>query len=270
LDNITRQFKNLSIRVRGFLGHDNKLWDRTCPNCKGMYSSYQHSMCPKCNTQLVYITTSKGKPMSVSEGTIYPAIGDAQKKADAQAVANRKNGMEPIWRFKIFSFADDNGVLAPPPEHMHLKTGAFVEIMIHNHQPIPSFFRTKDNKPMVEFMLMVYSGYGDTVKILKEKQANEVTASYPVDSQGNTKAMTWKNVPPDKADTAQLAAQVAALQNQLQALLAGGQTPPPPAQNVQPKAATTNAFTDVPGENEYPFDEGALGDLYGDDSFDPF
>jgi len=161
---------NYAITITGFLGHDNKLFDRTCPNCGGMYSSHHVSTCTKCGQPLTYITTGSGKPMSISEGTIYPSFTEKEKKRQAEAIANRKNGMDFIYRFKVFNFADDQGVLSPPKNHHLLKSGAQIKITIINHAIIPSWFLSGEGetkKAKVELMMPIYPQYGDNVKILR-------------------------------------------------------------------------------------------------------
>ena len=178
---------NYYLRVVGHLGHDNKLFDRTCPNCKGMYSSLQMNTCPKCSQALIFIKTGDGKPMAISEGTIYPSFGPKQKERDAQAIANRKNGMPSIYRFKVFSFADEAGTLAPPVGHHLLKSGSQVEITMVNHQIIPSWYLSKDdpNTPKVELMMMIYPQYGDGVKVMAGPKVAQNTTAITVDGAGH-------------------------------------------------------------------------------------
>ncbi len=190
----------------GYLGHDNKLFDRTCTACKGMYSSYEMSVCPKCGLPLAYITTTKGTPMAISEGTIYPAFSDKEKLRYTESVNNRKGGMEAVYRFKIFSFADDKGVLAPPLNHHLMKSGSKVKVQIINHEFILDGFMSKGETPKAkaEVMLMVYPQYGDTVEVQAAPKPNPAVT---VDVAGNA-------VPPDlsalKTELAQLEAKAAA------------------------------------------------------------
>ena len=176
---------NYRFEMVGNLGHDNKLFDRTCTNCKGMYSSYEVASCPKCGQQLTFITTREGKAMSVSEGTIYPAFGSKQKERDNNAIANRKNGMPAIYRFKIFSFADANGVIPLPQDHHRMKSGAMVKIAIMNHQLIPSWFMSKGtNQAKVELMIQIYPQYGDGIIVLRDAQAAQATTAMAVGPGG--------------------------------------------------------------------------------------
>ena len=176
---------NYVFGMVGHLGHDNKLFDRTCPACRGMYSSYGQSTCKKCSQPLTYITSKENKAMAISEGTIYPSFGPKQKKRDADTIANRKNGVKVIYRFKIYSFADESGVLSPPQNHHLMKSGAQVELAIANHEVITSWFMSKeDGQPRMEIMLMVYPKYGDYAKIISEPKASQNVTHVPVDTQG--------------------------------------------------------------------------------------
>jgi hypothetical protein len=176
---------NYHFEIVGNLGHDNKLFDRTCPTCKSMYSSFQVANCPTCGAALVAITTGEGKAMSISEGTIYPAFSQKQKERNARAIANRKNGIKPVYRFKIFSFADANGFIAPPQGHDRMKSGALVKLIIKNHEIIPSWFLTRENKPQVELMMQIYPQYGDVATVLKDAQVAAHTQGVAVGPNGN-------------------------------------------------------------------------------------
>lgn len=181
----TKYNTNYALRIVGNLGHDNKLFDRTCAQCKGAYSSYIVNTCPKCGHGLTYITTEDGKPMAISEGTIYLSQGPKTETRDKKAISNRKNGLTPLYRFKTFAFADDSGVLGVPKDHQNMKSGAKVEVTIINHQAIPSGpFVTKKSGQTIEMMLMVYEQEGDTVKILRAAEAAEATTPAQVNVAG--------------------------------------------------------------------------------------
>jgi len=195
MENQVRRKKSAlyAFKVVGDLGHDNKLFDRTCPVCRGMYSSHKLASCPKCNSQLVYITGGDGQPMAISEGTIYPALSDKQIRKDNAEIYSRKNGMRIRYRFKMFSFVDEHGVLTPPAEHSRCCRGAKVELLSMNHQPVPSWFMGKDHKnpeskakvPWVEFLVMVYTNYGDYVKVLTEQEYASMVVHHEVNSDGS-------------------------------------------------------------------------------------
>jgi hypothetical protein len=175
-----------ALRIVGHLGHDNKLFDRTCATCKGYYSSKLIATCPRCGKPLTYITTRKGKPMAISEGSIYPALWPKRKKEDLEAIGNRKNGMVPKYRFKTFSFADENGVLAPPTDHYKMLKGAQVDLTVINHGLIPSWFQTKEEKDVhVELMIQIYPHYGDKIKVTKPPKSAENTTAVPLDAAGH-------------------------------------------------------------------------------------
>ena len=178
---------NFAMKIVGWLGHDNKLFDRVCSQgCKGMFNSREHSVCPKCNGQLAYILGGKKKqPMAVSEGTIYPAIGKKQKERDAIEIGKRNNGLQPIYRFKLFSFInEDTGVLNPHEAHDRCRKGAKVEIVTMNHQFLPSGFVSKEGEAKVEILVLVYDNYGDYIKVLSEAEYANSTVTHPVYPDG--------------------------------------------------------------------------------------
>ena len=230
---------NYAFKIAGYLGHDNKLFDRTCAACGGMYSSRIQSTCPKCSKPLTYITSSDGKPMSMSEGTLYPAFGPKQEQRDAATVANRKNGMAPTYRFKLFEFMDEHGVLTPPQFHDECRKGAKVEVVIMNHQLIPSWFKAKDGTPKVELMALVFTNYGDTFKVLTAAQYADRTVSHGVNPDGSPASMGNEETD----------AKIAALQAELNALK--GVQPPAPVTNeeqLDAAAAVVNSTTIDPFE----------------------
>jgi hypothetical protein len=184
--NGTKRYVNIAIKMRGFLLHDNKYFDRTCPSCGGLFTSYVHASCPKCNQPLTFITAPNGKPMGISEGTFNPLLSEKTKARLERNLTARKNAVPIKYRFKIFSFVDDKGILSPPPEHMYMKSGALVEILIINHPAEATSFLTKELKPMVELMHKIYTGYGDSIKVVREPKAKaESTVAYKVDAAGN-------------------------------------------------------------------------------------
>lgn len=209
---------NYAFKIVGNLGHDNKLFDRTCPACrKGMYSSRKYSKCPKCGADLGYLTNSEGKAIAISEGTIYPAFGPKQEKRDANEVAKRKNGMPPIYRFKMFSFIDDHGVLIPPAEHDECRKGAKVEILTMGHQLVPSWFMGKNldgtKVAKVELLILVYTNYGDYVKVLTDQEYASKTISHNVYPDGSPAPIEIPVTP--VTPVTGLAADIAALEKRI-------------------------------------------------------
>jgi len=254
-----------ALKIVGYLGHDNKLFDRTCSKCGGMYSSKLVQTCPKCGQALTFITTKNGNAMTISEGTIYPAFWNKQKERDAQAIGNRKNGMTPMYRFKMFSFADANGVLSPPVDHFKMLKGAQVEILAINHSLIPSWYQTKGGDAMVELMIQVYPQYGDTIKVTKApKVATANTTATTVDGAGNP---VVPNTDAAVVEIARLKAKIAEMEGAATAPIptaapvaqaaAAAAAVIPPGAEVAPAEALNN--TEAP-----PWDEGTGSEL------DPF
>ena len=173
------------VRVTGRLLHDNKLFDRTCTQCKGMYSSYIHQVCPKCGAPLTFITTNSGVPMAISEGTISMSLGEGTRK---RVQDNIQYGpyVESEYRFKIINFGDKDGNLAPPSNHKNFRKGSIIEVCLVNHPiEVKKPFTTKEGKVKVELMMNVYLKYGDSVKVLKQAEVAEATVSTPVKNPQN-------------------------------------------------------------------------------------
>lgn len=158
---------NAEKRV-GRLAHDAHIFDRTCSTCKGMYHSATTAVCPKCGKVLVYMTTKEGKPLSITECTFYPLFGKATMERWAQDTAKRKGGMGAVWRFKMVSYADKNGVLAEHPLSTSLKKGATIELRAYNHPPFFTEFHGKGGALMVEVLYVILTNYGDSIKVLKQ------------------------------------------------------------------------------------------------------
>jgi len=161
----------IKLQIIGNLAHDNKLFDSTCSQCGGIYSSKETPTCPRCNKALVPIKAKNGRAMMVSEGTIYPLMTQDQKDAEAKARSKRKNSMEIVHRFVVMSFADTNTDIALEPRiHPYLLKGRQVMIEI-NHNPIISWFKANDGSIKCEKRLGVLPNSGDFIKLLGKKEA---------------------------------------------------------------------------------------------------
>lgn len=217
---------NLAMKIVGWLGHDNNLFDRVCSQgCKGLFNSREHSVCPKCGQPLAYILGGKKKqPMAVSEGTIYPAIDKKRKEKDALEISKRANGLQPIYRFKLFSFINENGVLNPHPAHDRCRSGVKVEIVSMDHQFLPSGFVADDGTAKVEILILVYENFGDYIKILSEAEYAKRVVTHPVYPDGT---------PAPVATGDPLADRIAMLEHKI-AQMTAVQTPQPPAQTSLP------------------------------------
>jgi hypothetical protein len=268
---------NLGILATGWLAHDNNLFDRTCSACGGMYSSFVHNVCPKCGSALTYIRIpGSQKAMCISEGTMFIALSKKQLEKDANAVKARKRAVPVVYRFKVFEFADDNGVLVPPAIHKRLRKGALVEVKTFNHQPVVTPFPSKEGEK-AEIMLMVFEAYGDRIQVLSDAKATDAVTPNKVDAKG-------ANVPvKPPVDVTAAMAQFAELQNKLGALLqtlAQGNVPTPTPPAPATKAATTVAASPADEleaaimDDDCPFDTAELeeaGQLFGDGAtVDPF
>jgi len=246
---------NFATKLVGNLGHDAHVFDRTCPKCKGIYYSLNTPACPKCGGTLTYITTGENKPMSITECTFYPIFGKATRERWEKDTSRRKGGLGIVWRFKIFNYADKNGVLADHPLTMMLKKGATVEIRCYNHPPFATGFLTKEGAPMVELMYVVFPNYGDQIKVLKQ----------PTNMAKTVEAATGAAAPvitQSAASTGAVSADViAAITAQVLATLQNKAATPALA---PAKAAAPVVNASVAATTEEDLDEQVLGSLYGD------
>jgi hypothetical protein len=253
---------NLGVVLTGWLAHDNNLFDLTCTACGGMYSSFKVRACPKCNCDLTYIRISATqKAMCISEGTMYPALSKNQLAKDAQAIVARKRAVPITYRFKLFEFSNDQGVLPVPAIHKRLKKGALVEVRCFNHQPVITPFESKEG-PKVEVMLMVYSAYGDKCEVLSDAKVRDAVTPVRVNKDGSPAPMGPVNDP---------MARLLAVQQEMNGLIAqltttqpGMQTPPPATQTAT-KAATAAvtvgpSIEEVLMDDECPFDPSEMDD----------
>lgn len=242
----TKKNVNYAFKIVGFLGHNNNIFDRVCEGeCKRMYFSREHpdNTCPNCGGKLTYIRSADNVPMSVSEGTIYPAFGPKQESHDLDAIIRRKNGMRPVYRFKMFNFMDEHGFLDAPEEHSRCKRGAKVEIVTVNHQLVPSLFETKpkDGSPSelrVELLIMLYENYGDRIKILTDAEYSDKTHPYSVYKDGTPVPLVLDD---DDAKIAAMEASIAEIKaNKARTATRTASTPPPPPKMAPDKAMAVN------------------------------
>ncbi len=248
---------NFAAKLVGNLGHDAHVFDRTCPKCKGAYHSLHTPVCPKCGSALTYITTSENKPMSITECTFYPIFGKATRERWEKDTSRRKGGLGIVWRFKIFNYADKNGVLAEHPLTMMLKKGATVEIRCYNHPPFATGFMTKEGAPMVELMYVIFPTYGDQIKVLK--QPNIVAKTMEVATNMAAPIVTQPTIQTGAVN----ADVIAAITAQVLATLQNKAVTPAPAP-VPAKAAAPVVNASVAATAEEDLDDQILGSLYGD------
>jgi hypothetical protein len=241
-----------------------------------MYSSFVHNVCPKCGAGLTYIRIpGSQKAMCISEGTMFIALSKKQLEKDANAVKARKRAVPVVYRFKVFEFADNNGVLVPPAIHKRLRKGALVEVKTFNHQPVVTPFPSKEGEK-AEIMLMVFEAYGDKITVLSDAKATDAVTPNKVDAKG-------VNVPVNPpVDVTAAMQQFAELQNKLGALLqtlAQGSAPAPttPAPATQATTVVASPADELEAailDDDCPFDPAEMeeaGQLFNDGaSIDPF
>lgn len=266
-------YTNVGIKYRGFLQHDNKYFDRTCPSCGGLFCSYTSSTCPKCLQPLTFITAPSGNPMGISEGTFRLLLSEKTKERLERNLTSHKDELPIKYRFKMYSFMDDNGVLAPIPEHAAMKNGAIVEMIIINHPAeAKPFYSKKYQRQCLQLMHHIFTGYGDSVKVVRAPKAKaESTIAYNVDAAGNPVPVA----PPFGGSAAggealaDMQKRLAAMQAQMDTMIKAGAAPAPapvPQKPAAPapeavKVAAADAADEFYGAE---FDEGAL-DEYSDE-----
>ena len=170
--------------IVGWMAHNALLFDRQCPKCHKMLSSFEHRVCPKCEGDLDFIKTPKGVKMSIMECTLYPNFNDVVRQKNAEEMKARKGAVPIIYRFKAFSFADENGALAPPEDFHRLVKGTLVSVRMYNHELLATPFEKRNGGMSVELMVQVYPQFGDIVDILKDGKA----AEHQIDDPGTRAA----------------------------------------------------------------------------------
>lgn len=199
----------IKLQIIGNLGHDNKLFTKTCRTHGGIHEDHV-VVCPQCQVILVSITAKNGRKMMVSEGTVYPLATKSQQEREAQAISKRKNAMPVTYRFVILSFGDkENNIVTPPKIHPYLTTGRQVMIEI-NHAPIVSWYKANDGTIKCEVRLGIMYNENDAIKLLGKKEAarNQILPEESVQAKA-------AQVAPDAVAT-----QLANLQKQLSELMA--------------------------------------------------
>ena len=158
--------------VIGNLGHSNKYFDMTCPDCHRIYDGMEYQVCPEpdCSTALVPITNAQGRKMAISEGTIYPDLSKNMKGTQAKATESTPNGMPITHRFALFSFAGDDGIVPEHPLHKYLTSGRQIQLEV-NHEPIAKYYTNKGGKTCCELRYAIITGrpYNDKVTLLGKK-----------------------------------------------------------------------------------------------------
>ena len=128
------------------------------------------------------MTLPGGGAYAQSVGILRPAIAKGTLDSDRNLMASER--IELLYRFTVFSFADDRGILTPPAIHKRLKTGAMVMVIIINHQPIPHILKEENGVTKLLLSLNVYTHCGDTIRVLGDTDCADVITPYRVDDKG--------------------------------------------------------------------------------------
>jgi len=232
---------NLAIKLRGYLGHNNYLWDLKCPNCNRLYSHFETNVCPNCSAPLQWLTTANGqKTMAISEGTIYPLLTDKEKERYEKHRA-AVGGLKPTFRFKIFAFGSD--IASPPPlpdNHENMVKGALVELLVINHwvMMIP-YTSKKTGEPAIEVSIPIFKEYGDSVKIISAPRQVAQVGTQPQMPQQIPQQQIAQ--PQPQVSVGNLQQQIAQMEQMLQMIKSQMASNPQPAQ-VQTAAQPVNPF----------------------------
>ena len=168
------------VMLHGYLAHDNKLFDRACPQCgKGGFYSAMNDVCTKCGSKLECIVTEEGTPMIISEGTFFPIQGDATRKVWEKTI-ERRQCAKPTFRFNIVEFMDmKTKRLQPPKDHYKMVKGALIKLVTQNHIWVSKIFARRDPNSLagVEEMFYIFPKYRDTIEVISgPKAASAVVA----------------------------------------------------------------------------------------------
>lgn len=237
--------------IVGWMAHNAFLFDRNCPTCHKMYSSFEHKVCPQCGGELGYITIPSGRKMSIMECTLYPNFNDATRRKNAEDTKARKGAVPITYRFKAFAFSDDEGVLSPPNEFHRMVKGALVSVRMYNHELLMTPFERRNGDTGVELMVQVFPQFGDNVTILKDGKA----AEHQIDDPGTKAAAESAPSAPQSESPKPSESDISKRIARLEAMVAQA------LQNRAPSAA--NAPVDPTPEIEVP-------GMDDDDEFDCF
>lgn len=250
----------LGFYIEGKLAHDNEYWDKKCPQCGRLYSSYVTSNCTNCGHQLTDILTGSGEKMGISEGKVYFLQKPEEREQHARQI-NATKAVPIVYRFKLFSFAGANEALTPHPEHMNCKKNSIVTIKVLNHELFATPFHTRDGSTQVELMAKVYSRFGDTIKVIKssEEENRAVTT--------NTAPKTLPDMPANMNmdELATLVAQKLAGMNKVasevssppqsttgeQMSIPTEEVPSIPDEELEAMVASMEADNDIPTDDDY-------------------
>lgn len=150
--------------------------DRACPTCKGIYSSNEHSVCPKCNVALVVpmANTTKGlRPYCFTEVTIYPIMDEKGQKAYVDKVQKSK-ALGFMVRLKLWGHYDEANNIVLPDNRTKYLTPKKQILVETNNPPIYNLFTTKEKKTVVQILHEIT--HGDRITFVGAKDNTAVAA----------------------------------------------------------------------------------------------
>lgn len=153
-----------------------KTLDRTCKQHGGIYSSTEHSVCPKCQQPLVipsHNTENGPRPYCFSEVTLYPLL---QKEVKDRHEKRLKvaGGLITVIRVVLWGkYSQENNTLQPDPRVRYLAPKRTVRVLF-NTPPLPKAYTAKDGSTKLELKYTFDGRHGDQFEFLDSKQ--EATA----------------------------------------------------------------------------------------------
>lgn len=240
-------FETNSHAVVGFT----RVIDRTCPSCRGIYASREHSMCPKCVAALVVPTvqTEKGiRPYCFTEVTIYPIMPEKIQKAYMEGIKKSKS-LIPVFRLKIWGKYDEaNNIVVPDGITPYLTPKR--QIILKSNM-VPDFgepFETKHGRA-IQILYVIKRWMGDSITLVGAKEGttmamdNAAALSAPAPKQAPVPTLLVTQGCTEDEELAKLELEIA--EKKLKLLNMTKKAVPAPASAPAPitKQATTTDYT---------------------------
>jgi len=178
-----------------------RVLDRTCPNCGGLYSSYEQATCPKCNANLVmpaYNTDEGPKRYCLTELTLYPKLPERVKKLHLDRTKSAKGLLYTIRVVLWGHYDKERNVMEPDARTRYLVPKRTIRVALYD-PPVPIPFTAKDGTQKLEMHYVFSDRSGDQIEFLDDKQeATEMMKSANQDQKvANTDNKVPTKVPTD-------------------------------------------------------------------------
>lgn len=169
-------YRNEYISKVGFT----KVLDLTCSNHGGMYTSNEHSTCPKCGKALIAptFTTKEGvvRPYCITEVTLYPQMPEDVTNQQSSRTDKAK-GIMPIIRMSLWGrYNKDNNTVVPDPRTQYLVPKRLVRTLF-NTPPVFTTFTTKGKVTKLEQKYVFDHRKGDQIEFLDYMDKHNTAAA---------------------------------------------------------------------------------------------